>query len=52
VWRDELARAIEPLAQLALGSSGTDVLATIRADLDVRVGRLGLVARVATGATA
>lgn len=52
VWRDELARAIEPLAQLALGSAGTDVLATIRADLDVRVGRLGLVARAAAGAAA
>jgi len=45
-------RAVEPLAQLALGDEGSAVLATIRADLDVRVGRLGLATPAAAGAAA
>lgn len=50
VWRDELARAAEPLAALALGPAGTDALATIRADLDARAERLGIKSKGAAAA--
>lgn len=52
VWRDELLRAVEPLAVLALGAAGPDVLASIRADLDVRAERLGIKARAVAAAPA
>lgn len=41
-WRDEVMQALEPLAALALGTPGADVLAALRADLDARAARLGL----------
>ena len=50
VWCDELVRAVEPLAVFALGTAGSDALATIRADLDTRAERLGIKAKVAVAA--
>ncbi len=40
--RDEVLRALEPLAALALGASGSSTLAAVRAEFDTRVGRIGL----------
>ena len=52
VWRDELARAIEPLAALALGAAGPETLASIKDDLDARAVRLGIKAKVVPAAAA
>lgn len=41
-WRDEMLRALEPLAALALGAGGAAALAAARTEFDARVGRLGL----------
>ncbi len=40
--RDEVLRALEPLAALALGASGSATLAAVRAEFDTRVERIGL----------
>ncbi|HEU0203691.1 MAG TPA: aromatic/alkene monooxygenase hydroxylase subunit beta [Burkholderiaceae bacterium] len=41
-WRDEVSRALEPVAALALGETGKTTLATVREELDRRAARLGL----------
>ncbi|MGH8788907.1 MAG: aromatic/alkene monooxygenase hydroxylase subunit beta [Cupriavidus necator] len=41
-WRDEIVRALEPLAALALGAGAADALATTAAELDARAARVGL----------
>lgn len=41
-WREEVQRALTPLATLALGEQGPATLSTVRAEFDTRVGRLGL----------
>lgn len=41
-WRDEIQRALEPLATLALGEQGPAVLTTLQGELDARIAKLGL----------
>ncbi|WP_430422549.1 aromatic/alkene monooxygenase hydroxylase subunit beta [Methylibium petroleiphilum] len=44
MWRDEVLRALGPLAALALGEQGAAALADVRAEFDARVARLRLAA--------
>jgi phenol hydroxylase P1 protein len=44
-WRDEILHALAPLAALALGEQAVVTLATVFADFDTRIGRLGVKAR-------
>ncbi|WP_373806856.1 aromatic/alkene monooxygenase hydroxylase subunit beta [Delftia acidovorans] len=41
-WRDEMQRALEPLARAALGEQAAAALAAVHADFDTRIQRLGL----------
>ena len=41
-WRDEVQRALAPLATLALGEQGPAVLAAVRDEFDTRIARLGI----------
>lgn len=41
-WRDEVQRALAPLAEAALGSAGAATLQAVRAEFDARLGRIGL----------
>ena len=40
-WRDEVQRALEPLAALALGEGAAAATAAVRAEFDTRLGRIG-----------
>ncbi len=40
-WRDEVQRALEPLAVLALGEGAAAATAAVRAEFDTRLGRIG-----------
>lgn len=41
-WRDEIQRALEPMASLALADQGPSVLTTLQGELDARIAKLGL----------
>ncbi|CAM3914224.1 aromatic/alkene monooxygenase hydroxylase subunit beta [Roseateles saccharophilus] len=41
-WRDEVQRALDPLARLALGDQAPAALAAVRAEFDTRIQRMGL----------
>ena len=41
-WRDEIARGLQPLAEVALGEAGNVALAAVRSELDARAARLGI----------
>ena len=41
-WRDEITRALEPLASLALGAPGGEALRVIGSELDARAARIGI----------